>query len=727
MSDSATVNKRNQRRYRIDGLTRWMIGAGGATVIIAITLIFGFLLWVVAPMLLPGSITEGDRIATTERQPILIDVSENGEVLVRITADGFFEFYSRRTGAPVVGYDLGYHVRDAVTVQPDEGLYALVAEDGRLRLVRASYGIRIVQGVRTISPSISYPYPESEIQTSDGDLIDLHKDPRGNLMVAIVNGRDLRTLAFRNLDPGYPLRIAEERTHTLSSNVSKILLGPRNDTLNVMYQSGDLAVLDLSLSDSAFTEHATTATAPTNTIGALLGRYSILIAGEDENITQWGLNAKDRERSLVPMRTFETSHPVNQFSAEPRRKGFVALDAAGQLSLFYPTSHRRLDTLQTDLPPETTLLKISPRADLLIAAPNQRELRLFTLENEHPELSITALWGRVWYEGYEGPVFSWQSSSADSDFEPKFSLTPLAFGTFKAAMYALMFAIPLAILGAIYTAYFMSPAMRAWIKPGIEIMAALPTVILGFIGGLWLAPLVEANLSSVLAILIGMPLTLFVLAIGWHTFAPHSSRRHSSWYGLYVIPLIALVTIAAFQAGPILETTFFDGDSRAWFRDQLGWDYDQRNALVVGIVMGLAVIPTIFSISEDAIYNVPRNLVDGSLAMGASPWQTLTQVVLLTASPAIFSAVMIGTGRAVGETMIVLMATGNTPIMDFNIFEGMRTFAANLAVELPESEVNSTHYRILFLSALVLFVLTFVLNTLGDIVRQRLRERYGSL
>ena len=143
--------------------------------------------------------------------------------------------------------------------------------------------------------------------------------------------------------------------------------------------------------------------------------------------------------------------------------------------------------------------------------------------------------------------------------------------------------------------------------------------------------------------------------------------------------------------------------------------------------MGLAVIPTIFSIAEDAVYAVPDHLVRGSLALGATPWQTLVKVVLLTASPGIFSAVMIGMGRAVGETMIVLMATGNTPLMDFNIFEGMRTFAANIAVELPESEVDSSHYRILFLAALVLFLFTFVINTVAEVVRQRLRRRYGSL
>ena len=102
-------------------------------------------------------------------------------------------------------------------------------------------------------------------------------------------------------------------------------------------------------------------------------------------------------------------------------------------------------------------------------------------------------------------------------------------------------------------------------------------------------------------------------------------------------------------------------------------------------------------------------------------------MVLLTASPGIFSAVMIGFGRAVGETMIVLMATGNSPVVNFNIFEGMRTLSANIAVELPETAVNSTHFRILFLAGLVLFAITFTVNTIAEVVRQRLRERYSSL
>ncbi|VAW57664.1 Phosphate transport system permease protein PstC (TC 3.A.1.7.1), partial [hydrothermal vent metagenome] len=134
-----------------------------------------------------------------------------------------------------------------------------------------------------------------------------------------------------------------------------------------------------------------------------------------------------------------------------------------------------------------------------------------------------------------------------------------------------------------------------------------------------------------------------------------------------------------------------------------------------------------FSITEDAVFSVPQHLIRGSLALGASRWQTMKRVIMPAASPAIFSAIMMGFGRAVGETMIVLMATGNTPLMDLSIFQGMRTLAANIAVEVPEAEVASSHYRILFLAAFILFMFTFLFNTFAEMIRHSLRKKYSGL
>ena len=305
---------------------------------------------------------------------------------------------------------------------------------------------------------------------------------------------------------------------------------------------------------------------------------------------------------------------------------------------------------------------------------------------------------------------------------------PLAFGTLKAAFYAMLLAIPLAIMGAIYTAYFMAPRMRMIVKPGIEIIEALPTVILGFLAGLWLAPLIEGSLPGIFAILVVVPLGVIAFAFFWQQLpADWRNRVPVGWVASILIPVILLMVWLAMSSSSAMEELLFDGNMRRWMSDEFGIGFDQRNALVVGLAMGFAVIPTIFSMTEDAIFSVPKHLRNGSLALGATQWQTLTRVIILTASPGIFAAVMIGFGRAVGETMIVLMATGNTAVMDFSIFEGMRTLSANIAVEMPEAEVASTHFRILFLAALVLFAFTFLVNTVGELVRQRLRGKYSNL
>jgi phosphate transport system permease protein len=190
---------------------------------------------------------------------------------------------------------------------------------------------------------------------------------------------------------------------------------------------------------------------------------------------------------------------------------------------------------------------------------------------------------------------------------------------------------------------------------------------------------------------------------------------------------IGLSTWLAIQLSAPFEALAFGGDFNAWLDAMLGLRYDQRNALVVGIAMGFAVIPIVYSISEEAFSSVPRTLISGSLALGASRWQTVSKIVLPTASPGVFAAVMVGFGRAIGETMIVLMAAGNTPITEWSAFNGFRTLSANIAVEIPEAPQGGTLYRTLFLSGLILFVVTFLVNTAAEVVRLRLRKRFGQL
>jgi phosphate transport system permease protein len=289
-----------------------------------------------------------------------------------------------------------------------------------------------------------------------------------------------------------------------------------------------------------------------------------------------------------------------------------------------------------------------------------------------------------------------------------------------------LLAVPLAVLAAIYTAMFMHPNLRAKIKPTIEIMAALPTVVLGFLAGLWFAPVLERNFPAMTGMILAMPVAI-ALSTGFFLMVP-ASLKHRIRPGveaLLMMPIIVAVVWGCLETNVWWESFLFDGHYKPWLESHLGLNYDQRNAVVVGVAMGFAIIPIIYSISEEALSNVPKNLIAGSLALGATRWQTLAHLVLISASPGIFSALMIGLGRAVGETMIVLMATGNTPIMDWSLFNGFRTLSANIAVEIPEAPHGGTLYRTLFLAGLLLFIATFALNTAAELIRQRLRSKYS--
>ena len=717
-----------KRRSMINSITRYVVALGGAAVIGAIALIFFYLLWVIAPIFKPASMEVERTVDLPQGALRFTDISESGEFGMRVLADGAVEFFTlaedqTRTARTEA---LGFEVADVKPLTPLANYYGIVDPDGIMRVATATYPVSFEGEERVVRPRLQFPFEDSELDVSDATDYELYFEG-DKAVLAVLRGNEVTLTQYRDAEEGYALERPRRATIDLEDRFDRLWIGPRAQWLFLMNDSGRLELYDIKRPRRA--KHlGTSQVVPeggTVTVAeALLGRYSLLV-GQGPRLEQWFVLRDEYGYRFERIRDFTYQEDIVQILPEHRRKGFVAIDAGNTAHLGYATSNAQLASL--NLGGRIERAAVSPRGKQLLASDEAGALKLIAIDNEHPDITWSSLWGKIWYEGYEAPLFSWQSSSADNDFEPKFSLVPLLFGTLKAAFYAMLFATPLALMGAIYTAYFMAPSMRKLVKPGIEIMAALPTVVLGFLAGLWLAPIIEANLSAVISLLLVLPVGLMVLAWLWSLLPKDLTRRFDGWYGLIAVVPIVLMVVIAFEVGPVLEAQFFGGDSRAWFLQELGLSYDQRNALVVGLAMGLAVIPTIFSIAEDAIYGVPQHLINGSLALGATPWQTLIRVVLLTASPGMFSAVMIGLGRAVGETMIVLMATGNTPVMDMNIFEGMRTFAANIAVELPESEVGSSHYRILFLTAMVLFLLTFVFNTAAEIVRQRLRARYGSL
>ena len=738
----AELSHRGWRMLK-DRLFGLVTAVGGVTVILAILTIFFYLLYVVFPLLRGAALTTEWRSATPLGAVRYLALNEYADVAFAVADDGTYRFEPVKTGAALVSGNLvprGERLTAAHGSQHAQATLALGFASGKALLVRPSYLVNFNGNVRHTTPQLTYPAGVAPINAApDGSAIKLVTAEASDDAITIIALTAANELYLTHLSR-QPSLLENESTfeqHQVQIPLAEplpafLMMDVDQSELYVISATGHVTYYDIRNKEAPKLVQDLQVAAPDIKITAaafLSGGTSLLLGDNHGTVTQW-FPVRDEENNyqLTRIRRFSAlSDPVVAITPEYYRKGFAALDASGTLGLFHTTAERTLLTVP-HLVNAPLALAYSAHADVLAMVDGTEHLTLRGVANTHPEVSWRALWGKVWYEGRSQPEFIWQSSSASSDFEPKFSLTPLAFGTLKAAVYAMVFAIPVAIFGALYTAYFMHSRLRIYVKPSIEIMAALPTVILGFLAGLWLAPLIETHLIGVLGATLLLPLTFFTAALVWSR-VPGALRHRvpDGFEVLLLIPVVCAVLWLAMDLSQPLEQLWFGGNLPRWLTRELGLTYDQRNSLVVGIAMGFAVIPNIFSISEDAIFGVPRQLTTGSLALGATPWQTVTRVVLLTASPGIFSAIMIGLGRAVGETMIVLMSTGNTPIMDASIFTGFRALSANIAVEMPESEINSTHYRVLFLAALVLFAVTFIFNTVAELVRQRLRAKYGNL
>lgn len=492
-------------------------------------------------------------------------------------------------------------------------------------------------------------------------------------------------------------------------------------------------------------------------LGYLFGDVSLVVFSDAGHIQIYSLFIAEgaEARTFGLTKTFPPLEGgVGHYLASQRNKAFTVANDHEMLIGYGTTETVRA---RKKLPFKAgTLAMDSKAAHLGFIDSETGDLHVYDVNDPHPEAGMKAFFAKIWYEGFAKPKYEWQSTSGTDDFEPKLSLTPLIIGSLKGTIYAMLFAVPIAILAAIYVSQFMHPDVKKIVKPLMEIMASLPSVVLGFLAALWLAPLIEARVPSVMMVILLIPLAAALIGLVWSRLPIRQRNRmpKGSEY-LILIPVTLLVGWLGWHLGPAVEKLLFvatmpDGtqiaDFRLWWPQFSGLPYDQRNCLVVGFIMGFAVIPVIFTISEDALSNVPPSITSASEALGASRWQVVRTVVLPIAAAGIFSALMIGFGRAVGETMIVVMATGNTPVMDemgrlllgdaglgggkfpvadhWNMFNGMRTLSANIAVELPEAAVGSTHYRSLFLGALVLFLMTFVLNTVAELMRQRLREKF---
>jgi phosphate transport system permease protein len=737
---------RSRRRIRSDRWASRLVVVGG---IVVIASILGILLVIVgetwplfrAPTMSPpvtlGPGRAGPSWATVS--PEAFDVDEYRELAFTVDPQGFVRFGALKAprelpaiAVPALG---GARLSSAAAAGP--GRFVLGTTDGRTVPLELTFDVAYDGSRRTVAPRIRFG-DASPVDPGEGRPIRRLAaawPEIGPVTVAQVGPAEvvLERVTERKalVGPGRRERTLQALPLAIDGEITALRLDGRGEDLFVGTSRGQLLRYDVSDAGSPVLAESVDATAgaPVTALGFLIGDRTLVVGDGAGGVSSWHLvQPAVGPRRLARIHRFEPHvAAVIGFAASRRDKGFVTGDSRGGLHLSYGTSGR---TLLRTAPDEGGLraVALAPKGEAVLVLDDHGRLTSRELHNPHPEVTLGTLFGRVWYEGYSEPAYVWQSTGGTDDFESKLSLTPLLYGTLKGTFYALLIAVPLSLLAAVYVSEFMHPTVKGCVKPAVEIMAALPSVVLGFLAGLWLAPVIERIVPGIFIAPVVVVMTSLVALLCWQLVPPPvRSRLRGGAELLLLVPAVAVGLWAASALGGFLEDALLGGDYRAWLHSALGVTYDQRNSLVVGIAMGFAVIPIIFTIAEDSLANVPAHLRAGSLALGATRWQTAVRIVVPTASPGIFSAVMIGFGRAVGETMIVLMATGNTPVMDWSIFNGFRALSANIAVELPEAPEGGTLFRVLFLAAFLLFCLTFAVNTAAELVRLRLRQKYRAL
>jgi phosphate transport system permease protein len=839
-----------------DRVADWTITVGGILVIIAVFGILVFLVEEVMPLFQRGSLTAQTdyRLNAPVDRPAALTIDEHHSMAVLLSSDGEIRAFHAATGAPlqVKGFDFQGKRVTAVGLAQDRESVAFGMEDGTVRFGRLQIKTQVLPAdgapanLEALNPrdsidgsAIYSRIAGNQIRKVTLDTV-LQEETRILKREAPIIALDYRlgglaerpTRAFVTIsrDGEIKLNLAESKVNLLTREVtvtvtsaalpalpqgvqpSRVLMTQKADQVFIADKSGRLFRYNTqNMNQPALAEQVNLLPAGVelSALGFLAGESSLVVGGTDGSVNIFFRLARDgspNEDGFAMVRTREFQKhqtAVRNFQPTQRDKTFLTADADGRILVRHGTAESTLLDLSSPNGGYAALA-FAPRGDGILAVRPNGQATLWELSIPHPETSLHTLFGKVWYESYPEPTYTWQSSAATDDFEPKLSIIPLIFGTIKATVYSLIFAIPIALLGAIYTSEFMHHKVRAMVKPLMEMMASLPSVVLGFVAALVLAPVVETWIAAVLLAFFLFPLCLIGAAYLWQFLPSRIALRLQGIPKFFLILVAAgLGIMLAYRLGPVFERVFFAGNFTLWVNGSLGsaepflflillpamfllasmagsrlygnqlkhklrrltpfqaallslahWimqgllaaslsfalasvlsrvgfdargtfidTYVQRNTLVVGFAMGFAVIPIIYTLAEDALNAVPEHLRAASLGCGATPWQTAVWVVLPTAVSGVFSAIMIGMGRAVGETMIVVMATGNTPIIDWNLFNGLRALSANIAVELPEAVKDGTLYRVLFLTGLILFAMTFVINTLAEIIRQRFRKR----
>ena len=377
-------------------------------------------------------------------------------------------------------------------------------------------------------------------------------------------------------------------------------------------------------------------------------------------------------------------HPVQSWSSSYSFRMICLLQGHPRLSVVAVASENNLIQLLDFRNPETPLSQsitfvptaLEWRSSTRLVVIGDGERRTFEFETT----DIGGAWDRlirpVHYEGYEAPNYLWLPLPASEEAEPKYSIAPLLFGTFKAAFLALIFSVPLSLGAAIYVGFFMSEVQRGRIRPAIDMLTAFPTVVLGAIGLFWIAPNFERVLSALFGVVVLFPLLTTVAVFLLRSAGLRLVRLDAldDW-PIKLLPLVLIILIFSCWVG-LRSAGLLPGDPCRVFGDPRY--YSQLFQLFASwISPRLSYNAHYFFGCRGSNPFGTANLSSGALALGSTPWQSYRDIVLPLAMPGMIAAVMIGFGRAAGETMILLILSGNTGVIDVSVFEGLRSVSAS--------------------------------------------------
>jgi phosphate transport system permease protein len=856
--------KRKTRRLVliVDKIADRVITIGGTLVIAAVLGMMVFLIGETAPLFKSGEVVAHHAYRLSEKLTSIgaLSVDDTQKIAVAVEKTGKVHAWHAPSGVSLdsLRFDLGGKTVTAFSQAIDQQHIAFGFSDGSVRLGRLERKSEVMSsdeipqdlkdlgnGDLTDGKSVYSPLSESrhrkvwvEVHLEEEITAAPANQPIAGLdyRYGHFGERPVKTLAAFGADRWGAVMVLESKLNLFTRKltvdmrradiphipgdrpIETVLVTGAADTAYFAEKGGIVHRANVEDFDKPFIAESTRVTpegVDAVAIGYLLGEGSMVVCSSDGSVNIYfrlrraDSGTTDGYKTVLARTLPKCPAAVTALSPGEQGKMFAVTDREGTSRLLHATSERIAAEMKSSSSGGGTIhATIAPRGDGLLTLDDRGQADLWSVHVPHPETSWKTLFGKVWYEGYPEPTYTWQSSGATDAFEPKLSLVPLMFGTMKATFYSLLFSIPVALLAAVYTSEFLNPNLRGIVKPSIEVMASIPSVVLGFVAALVLAPIVEDWISAVLLLFLVTPLSLVLAAYLWQLLPPRMSVRLEGTPKLgAVIITVCLAWYGVFKLGPVFEDLFFYGDFKGWLNGRMGtgfpfyfimlfplsaiavawtesrlfgrrlnayikslpvfrgalitligrildaiaacilsagiaWllqalgadprggfigSYAQRNTLVVGFAMGFAVIPIIYTLAEDALTSVPEHLRAGSLACGATPWQTALWIVLPTAISGVFSAIMCGMGRAVGETMIVVMSAGNTPLLDINVFNGLRALSANIAVELPEAPKDGTLYRVLFLTGLVLFAMTFVINTAAELVRIHFRKRSAQM